>query len=63
MFFFLPGKIKTQSYKGGSMKKVVGILVISCICIMLGLSVKWSKEKNLSLVDPMNELGLMVEMR
>ena len=45
------------------MKKVVGILVISCICIMLGLSVKWSKEKNLSLVDPMNELGLMVEMR
>ena len=31
------------------MKKVFGILVLSCICILLGLSVKWSKEKNISL--------------
>ena len=33
------------------MKKVLGILLISCICILLGLSVKWSIERNLSLVS------------
>ncbi len=33
------------------MKRVIGILVVSCICILLGLSVKWNKEKGLSLVD------------
>ena len=31
------------------MKKVFGILIISCICLLLGLSVKWSKERNISL--------------
>ena len=44
------------------MKKVVGILVISCICIMLGLSVKWGREKDLSLVDPLNKLELAAKM-
>ena len=33
------------------MKKVLGILLISCICLLLGLSVRWSKEKNISLVS------------
>lgn len=33
------------------MKKVFGILVISCICILLGLSVRWGRERGISLVD------------
>lgn len=33
------------------MKKVFGILVLSVVCILLGLSVKWSREKDLSLVS------------
>lgn len=32
------------------MKKVFGILVLSVVCILLGLSVKWSRGKDLSLV-------------
>lgn len=31
------------------MKKVFGILIISCICMLLGLSIKWSRERNVSL--------------
>ncbi len=62
MFFFLSDKIRIHLYNGGSMKKVVGILVISCICIMLGLSVKWGREKDLSLVDPLNKLELAAKM-
>ena len=31
------------------MKKVLGILLVSCICLVLGLSVKWSREHNMSL--------------
>ena len=33
------------------MKKVLGILLLSCICILLGLSVKWSRDRNISLVS------------
>ena len=32
------------------MKKVLGILLLSCICMLLGLSVKWSRDKDVSLV-------------
>ena len=33
------------------MKKVFGILVLSCMCILLGLSVRWSRAKDISLVS------------
>lgn len=33
------------------MKKILGILLLSCVCILLGLSVRWSREKNISLVS------------
>ena len=33
------------------MKKVLGILLLSCICILLGLSVRWSRDKDVSLVS------------
>ncbi len=45
------------------MKKVLGILMLSCICILLGLSVRWSKEKGISLVDPTHKLENAVEMQ
>ena len=32
------------------MKKVLGILLLSCICIALGLSVRWSRERGVTLV-------------
>ena len=31
------------------MKKVFGILIISCICMLLGLSIRWGRERNVSL--------------
>lgn len=37
------------------MKKVLGILIISSFCIILGLSVRWSREKNVSLVSCLSE--------
>ena len=40
------------------MKKVFGILIISCICLLLGLSVKWSKERNISLAVYANNYEL-----
>ena len=33
------------------MKKVFGILLLSCVCMLLGLSVKWSRSRNVSLVN------------
>ena len=33
------------------MKKVFGILMVACICIALGFSVGWFRERNISLVD------------
>ena len=40
------------------MKRVIGILIVSCICILLGLSVKYNKEKGISLVGDANVLEL-----
>ena len=40
------------------MKKVFGILIISCICLVLGLSIKWSKERNISLAVSTNNKEL-----
>lgn len=62
MYFFQRDKIMILSHQGGSMKKVFGILVISCICILLGLSVRWSKEKGLSLVSSAYKLENTVNM-
>lgn len=45
------------------MKKVFGILVISCICILLGLSVRWSRERGVSLVDFDYKLDNTVNMQ
>ena len=33
------------------MKKVIGVILLSCVCILLGLSVKWSVVENISLVS------------
>ena len=52
--------IKSQ---GGSMKKVFGILLLSCICILLGLSVRWGRDRGLSLVDPTYKLEKRVNMQ
>ena len=35
------------------MKKVLGILGLSCACILLGLSIKWSIAENISLISAM----------
>ena len=32
------------------MKRVIGILFLTVLCIALGLSVSWGKEKELSLI-------------
>ena len=32
------------------MKKVIGILVLTSFCILLGLSVDWSRERDVTLV-------------
>ena len=44
------------------MKKVLGILILSVVCILLGLSVKWSREKDVSLVDPLDHTEITVFM-
>ena len=33
------------------MKKVIGMLMIVCICFLLGLSVRWGRERDVSLVS------------
>ena len=33
------------------MKKIFGILMVTCICIALGLSVRWSRDSDISLVS------------
>ena len=35
------------------MKRFFGILLLSCICMLLGLSVKWSRANDISLVSEM----------
>ena len=44
------------------MKKLLGILLLSCVCILLGLSVRWNRDKNLSLVSPSENSTLAVDM-
>jgi len=38
------------------MKKVIGMLMVVFICILLGLSVKWGKESDISLISSFNIL-------
>ncbi len=35
---------------GGEMKKILGILMVVCICIALGISVGWFRERDVSMV-------------
>lgn len=49
LFPRLSGKI-TKMLSEGAMKKVFGILMVACICIALGLSVRWGRECDVSLV-------------
>ena len=44
------------------MKKVLGILALSCICIMLGLSVKWSRDKSISLISMLENTEISGEL-
>lgn len=44
------------------MKKMLGVLVVSCMCILLGLSVKWGRERRLTLVSVTENSGIGVEM-
>ena len=32
------------------MKKILGIVALAAVCMLLGLSVRWSKERDLTLV-------------
>ena len=57
MIFLCFVKITILITQGGNMKKIFGILALSCICILLGLSVKWGRDKALSLVDPDCSIG------
>lgn len=50
MFFLPVDKIRIKSKREKFMKKILGILALSCICILLGLSVKWYKDRDVSLV-------------
>ena len=40
------------------MKKVLGILGLCCICILLGLSIKWSIAENISLVSAASNVSI-----
>ena len=33
------------------MKKILGILVLASVCMLLGLSVRWSREQDVTLVS------------
>ena len=44
------------------MKKVFGIFLFSCMCILLGLSVKWSREERLTLVSLCENTDLYCDM-
>lgn len=50
MFLLFRGKIRILNHRRKRMKKVFGILLLSFICIALGLSVRWSREQGISLV-------------
>ena len=44
------------------MKKIFGILLLSCVCILLGLSVKWGRESKLTLVSTYDISGMCCNM-
>lgn len=44
------------------MKKVLGILFLVCVCIALGLSVKWFREQNTSLVVTIDNTDTRLNM-
>ena len=33
------------------MKKVIGILILSCLCVLLGMSVGYNREKDVTLTE------------
>ncbi len=39
------------------MKKILGILMVVCICIALGISVGWFRERDVSMVLGMADYG------
>ena len=51
MFSLPKDKIQIKSKREKFMKKILAILALSCICILLGLSVKWNKDRDVSLVS------------
>lgn len=50
MFLLLRDKILLKKEER-RVKKVLGILVLTSFCILLGLSVGWSRERDVSLVS------------
>ena len=52
--FVSPRQNKDIKSQGGSMKRVLGILVLSCICLILGLSVRWFRENDMTLITTQN---------
>ena len=44
------------------MKKVLGILGLSSVCILLGLSIKWSVAENISLVSAASNIKICLCM-
>ena len=57
---YVLGKIRKENFQweGGSMKKVLGILGLCCVCILLGLSIKWSIAENISLVSAASNVSI-----
>ena len=45
------------------MKKVLGILLLSVVCILLGLSVGWSREQDVTLVSACESNPISVVMQ
>lgn len=45
------------------MKKILGILVLTSVCILLGLSVGWSRERGVTLVSGLNTDEITVIMQ
>lgn len=42
------------------MKKLIGILLFSIVCIGLGLSVRWFREQGITLVTSSNDADMTV---
>ena len=58
MFLLPRDKIQVIPRKEKFMKKMIGVLVVSCMCILLGLSVKWGRERRLTLVSLAKNIGI-----